>query len=139
MNNRRAFIKNTCIACTGAALGVGLLESCTSIKTVNTTITNNTMTVAKAEFAAATNIKVRNLQLPYDVLLVKENDDNYYAMYMQCSHADNPVYSDGTKINCPSHGSVFNMQGTAIDGPADKPLKRFKTELTADKITIHLK
>lgn len=138
MNSRRNFIKNTCVACTGTVLGINLLQSCSSVKTVNSTITNNMMTVAKTEFATVTSLKVRNLQLPYDVLLIKENDENYYALYMQCTHADNPVYTDGAKINCPSHGSQFDMKGLVIDGPATKDLKRFKIELTPNNINIFL-
>jgi Rieske Fe-S protein len=139
MNSRRNFIKNTCIACTGAALGASVLQSCSSIKTVNSTITNNMMTVLKTEFATVSTMKVRNLQLPYDILLVKENETNYYAMYMQCTHADNPVYTDGQKINCPSHGSQFDMKGVVIDGPASIDLKRFRTEQTETNINIYIK
>ncbi len=138
MNSRRTFIKNTCVACTGTALGINLLQSCSSVKTVNTTITNNMMAVAKAEFATVTSLKVRNLQLPYDILLVKESEDNYCALYMQCTHEDNAVYTDGSKINCPSHGSQFSMKGAVIDGPASKALKQFKTEITTNTINIFL-
>lgn len=139
MNTRRNFIKNTCIACTGAAFGASVLQSCSSIKTVNSAIANNMMTVLKTEFATVTTMKVRNLQLPYDILLVKENETNYYALYMQCTHEDNAVYTDGSKINCPSHSSQFDMKGEVLEGPAIRALKRFRTEQTETNINIYLK
>jgi Rieske Fe-S protein len=44
----------------------------------------------------------------------------------------------GNGYKCDLHGSAFNGAGKVITGPAERPLKKYKTEILSDQIIIHL-
>lgn len=54
-----------------------------------------------------------------------------------CTHAGCTVnkIADGT-IDCPCHGSKFNLDGTVAKGPADKPLAPENVTVQGDSIVL---
>ena len=74
----------------------------------------------------------------YNIGLKKENDGTYTALLLRCTHADNQLIPAGNGFKCTLHGSTFNSEGQVTQGPAERPLKRYQTEITNDSITIHL-
>jgi cytochrome b6-f complex iron-sulfur subunit len=69
----------------------------------------------------------------YAVWVVR-NDEGIYALSTMCTHLGCtpnwlPVES---KFKCPCHGSGFRMTGIHFEGPAPRPLERFKVSLAND-------
>ena len=137
--DRKDFIKNSCRACASLFVlsSIASLESCSPIKLVNSDIKDNSMQVDIANFEKTNTLKVRNMSLPYDVFLTKK-ENNYEAIYMKCSHNDNPVYANTKGFNCPTHGSSFDLDGKVLVGPATEPLKKLKTVLENNFVKILL-
>lgn len=54
-----------------------------------------------------------------------------------CTHKGCTVdkIADGT-IDCPCHGSKFNLDGTVANGPADKPLEAQAVTVQGDSIVL---
>jgi Rieske Fe-S protein len=54
-----------------------------------------------------------------------------------CTHAGCAVaeVADGT-INCPCHGSKFNLDGTVANGPAARPLEARAVSVQGDSIVL---
>jgi Rieske Fe-S protein len=54
-----------------------------------------------------------------------------------CTHAGCTVknVADGT-INCPCHGSKFNLDGTVANGPAARPLEAKTVSVQGDSIVL---
>jgi Rieske Fe-S protein len=54
-----------------------------------------------------------------------------------CTHKGCTVdkIADGT-IDCPCHGSKFNLDGTVAKGPADKPLEAQVVTVQGDSIVL---
>ncbi|MEO3756686.1 Rieske (2Fe-2S) protein [Mycobacterium sp. B14F4] len=54
-----------------------------------------------------------------------------------CTHAGCTVrdVADGT-INCPCHGSKFNLDGTVANGPATRPLEAKAVRVQGDSIVL---
>lgn len=52
--------------------------------------------------------------------------------------ADADVVDNGTIVSCSCHGSRFDKNGNALNGPADQPLPRLSTvyDLQTDELTI---
>lgn len=140
---RRDFIKRGCLACGAFALAgvlpASLLQSCTTLPMLKTTNEGQNISISKSKLDATKNLFVlRNDELQYDVLLVKKPDGTYYAMYMQCTHNDNPVTANGSGLFCSMHGSVFDLEGKPTNGPANTPLKRYAVSEKEDNLIIHI-
>ena len=140
---RREFIKNTCKACGLAtllgALPLTLLESCMTLPMLRASSKDNRIVISKAKLASEKKLFVlRNDDLQYDVLLVKNADNTYYAMYMQCTHNDNPVQANDKGLFCTAHGSTFDLEGKVTNGPATQGLKRYTVSEDTDSLTIHI-
>jgi cytochrome b6-f complex iron-sulfur subunit len=140
---RREFLRSSCISCMGAAaLGVTFpqLTSCSpALPTFKTAFKGDVVSVPLSSFMPESNLLiVRDLQVEFDILLVRKSPDEYKAIYMKCSHRANPVTATSHGLYCPSHGSSFDLDGNATKEPATQPLEKFKTEIKDDKVFITL-
>ncbi|MCB9915304.1 MAG: ubiquinol-cytochrome c reductase iron-sulfur subunit [Planctomycetes bacterium] len=69
----------------------------------------------------------------YGVWIVRETT-GFYALSTVCTHlgcTPNWLPSD-EKFKCPCHGSGFLISGINIEGPAPRPLERYKIVLAED-------
>lgn len=70
------------------------------------------------------------------VVLVRIGDD-VYALADRCSHEDaslseGAVYEDDLEIECPRHGSTFDLRsGAAMSLPATKPVAVYDADVGA--------
>jgi Rieske Fe-S protein len=138
---RREFIKKSCSVCIAISAGLLMgssLSSCSSVSVYKTASNQNKITVPVSLFAAADLQIIRLRDSEYDIALRKEQDGNYTALLLRCTHADNQLNSTGNGFYCTLHGSRFDKEGTVTKGPAEHPLKKFTTEIINDNIIIHL-
>jgi len=65
---------------------------------------------------------------------VVRNDEGMYALSTVCTHLGcTPNWlTTERKFKCPCHGSGFRMSGMHFEGPAPRPLERYKIEMAAD-------
>jgi cytochrome b6-f complex iron-sulfur subunit len=64
------------------------------------------------------------------LFIVRAKEGNFHAMSSVCSHLGcitNYREADGL-ILCPCHGSKFDAEGNVLDGPAPRPLTRWRLE-----------
>jgi cytochrome b6-f complex iron-sulfur subunit len=73
--------------------------------------------------------QLRKVNFKKKVYLIKENHD-FYALSARCTHLGCIVdFDSGTeKFHCDCHGSVFDISGKRIAGPAKKPLSRLPSK-----------
>jgi len=140
---RRDFIKTSCVTCAGiigASSLMSLLNSCAPLPVVKTSSKENAMLVPEASFIENKNmVIVKNPELEFDILLIKKKDNSYSALYMQCTHQNQPLTANKTGLFCSAHGSSFDLEGNVITEPATAPLRKFKTEVTeSNNIKIYL-
>jgi Rieske Fe-S protein len=138
---RREFIKKTCTACLGTAfmgLTFSQLTSCGSLPIYKTSLARKIVEVPLTSFEKSTLVIVRDMQVPYDVLVVKKSEMEYLALYMKCSHQENAVTATRNGLYCSSHGSTFDLDGNVTKEPAPGPLKRFVTSIGESTLTINL-
>jgi Rieske Fe-S protein len=72
-----------------------------------------------------------------DVVVTQPTAGTFKAFSSKCTHkgcAVNKV-ADGT-IDCPCHGSKFNLDGTVAKGPADTPLEAKNVTVQGDSIVL---
>lgn len=139
---RRDFIKNCTILCAGG-IGLSLLmESCGAIHYVSSNVDSNKIKIKKSEFIDKKNVErkfivIRTSGLAFPICLYK-NNDNYIAVYMQCSHQGCELNPNEKTLVCPCHGSEFSTEGKVLSPPADKNLKQFNVITDNETIYIEL-
>ena len=65
---------------------------------------------------------------------IVRNESGFYALSTVCTHlgcTPNWLAAD-SKFKCPCHGSGFYMSGINFEGPAPRPLERYKIGLSED-------
>jgi Rieske Fe-S protein len=143
--NRRDFIVNSCAACLSVTAFSTVVSSCQSTRYISGRITDDGLIVKKDEFKIRKGdqvkyrsfIIIRNDALQYPVCVYRFNEQEYSALWMQCTHQGTELQASGEYLQCPAHGSEFNNKGDVTNGPADKNLRTFlvfvnETELFID-------
>lgn len=134
---RRDFLKKSCSACVGMSLLLPLLESCgTSAAVFKTIPENNRLTIPKTVFETQPYAIIRAQKISYDILLKKSENDQFYAIYMKCTHRDSPVQFTKTGFVCNDHGSRFTIEGEVTKSPAKNNLTRLPVETDAQSVFI---
>jgi 3-phenylpropionate/trans-cinnamate dioxygenase ferredoxin component len=71
-------------------------------------------------------------------------EDDFYALGDRCSHedyslAEGEVWSDEYEIECPRHGSTFDLRtGEPCSLPATKPVPVYEVEVDGDDVAVVL-
>ncbi len=73
----------------------------------------------------------------YKIFIIK-NRFGYKIFDAHCTHMGCIVnYDDKNKLfECPCHGSVFNLKGERLKGPARKPLKQLTFKIVRNNLVI---
>ena len=87
-------------------------------------------------FITSNVVLIRAKHLPFDLLAARRSDGTYHALYLQCTHEDQPLTATSTGLHCPSHGSRFSLEGEVTEGPASQPLRGFSTTVGSDVLVI---
>jgi Rieske Fe-S protein len=138
--DRRGFVKQSCFACMAIAAGLVVTElsSCATIPAYKAAIVQNKIAVPVSLFAQSNLQIIQAHGLNYNIGLQKEGDGSYTALLLRCTHADNPLVVTGNGYHCNLHGSTFDKEGHVTNGPAERNLKAYKTEVSDNQIIIHL-
>lgn len=84
--------------------------------------------------------------LPYDsAYLIKDRQigilsgkNGITVLSIACTHLGCVLNVENDKFICPCHGSMFDLAGNVIKGPALKPLKHLDFTIKNNSIIIHL-
>jgi Rieske Fe-S protein len=145
--NRKDFIINGCAACLSATAVSSLFASCTATKYISGNLGKDGLIVSKDEFkikqkqntAYRSFIIIRNDALQYPVCVYRFSDQEYSALWMQCTHQGAELNASGDFLQCPAHGSEFSNKGKVMNGPADNGLRSFPVAVTNNELFIDLR
>ncbi|MDB5024021.1 MAG: Rieske (2Fe-2S) protein [Mucilaginibacter sp.] len=122
----------------GAGMVVGSLSSCATLPVYKTVTANNKISVPVSLFAQSDFQIIQPKDFYYNIGLRKEKDGTYTALLLKCTHADNQLTPMGNGFKCNQHGSAFDQEGEVKQGPAERSLKKYNTEIISGQIIIHL-
>lgn len=72
------------------------------------------------------------------IIVVNSGSDSFMALSSECTHKQCSVTYDkaSNKFPCPCHGSVFDADGSVLNGPAESPLKKYSVSKLGKILTI---
>ena len=145
--NRKDFILKGCTACLSAiAISTGF-TSCFTTQYLPGTLGKDGITLRKSDLELTQKggtdyrsfIIVRNDALKFPICVYRHNDNEYSALWMQCSHQGAELQASGAALQCPAHGSEFDNRGVVTNGPASRNLRTFPVTITNDELFIDLR
>jgi len=72
------------------------------------------------------------------VFVVDQGSGSFVVFDRRCTHLGCPVSWDATseRFLCPCHGGVFDGRGDVVDGPAPRPLDRYRWDVREGEIYV---
>lgn len=139
---RRSFIKQCTVLCIGSVGFSFLMQSCGAVHYASFNMDAQKIKVKKSEFTDSKNqgrkfIVIRTPQLQFPICVYKIDDD-FTALYMQCTHQGCELHPNKVSLVCPCHGSEFTIEGKVQSPPADKNLTRFNVSSDNENIYIEI-
>jgi Rieske Fe-S protein len=83
-------------------------------------------------------IIVQNEKLKFPIYLYRFSENDFSALWMECTHQGTELQASGDALHCPGHGSEFSNRGVLSQGPAEKNLRSFPVSVLENKILIDL-
>ena len=122
----------------GVVLAAGALAACapTTSETAGST-TAAAPTPAGDAIAKTSDVPVGSGVIVGEVVVTQPVAGEFKGFSAKCTHKGCTVnkVADGT-IDCPCHGSKFNLDGTVANGPAAKPLETKAIAVQGDSIVL---
>lgn len=145
--DRREFVKRGCAFCLGGGVIPVALSGCSATHYVGGLIESDGLSVPKSEFTYLKKDKpstrlyiiVQNDTLGFPIYVYRFSENEYSALWMQCSHQGNELQALGDQLHCPAHGSEFDNRGNVSQGPASHSLRTFPVVASEGKIFIDLR
>ncbi len=130
--SRRDFFKltTTALLTISGALGIGALFRFLDYQTEPP---------VKTEFDLGldSNYPIGSRSLIADVpALLIHTENGFSALSLVCTHLGCTVEQKDNGFACPCHGSRYDSNGNVVRGPAQKPLRSLRVEITSDQHLI---
>ncbi len=72
------------------------------------------------------------------VIIARISTTSFTALSRACTHQGTPVNFRPNQGDffCSNHGSVFNTSGGVVQGPANRPLRQYRAELSGNILRV---
>ena len=156
--NRREFVKTAGLAGAGilfASTTSTLLTGCASITYVSQAtriskdaylIVDNYVDVKLAQVSDLASVggsaTIEDPELENYLLIARTSQNEYVVVSSECTHRGKALGYDheNNRFQCSSLGSSkFRLDGTVIEGPAEKPLKVYNSFIAQDLLMIEIR
>jgi len=144
--NRKEFLKIAGASCVSLTAASALLSGCATTYSVTSSVVNDTLTLPKAEFIEIKKeerrtrdvVIIRAASLAFPIAVYRMDEDNYKALWMECTHQACEINAYSQYLTCPCHGSEFDAKGYVLQGPAESDLKTFNVTTDHENLYVHL-
>lgn len=135
---RREFIE--CVAC--GMFGLAFLPGCASRPTYRSYLIEGRVVLSVAEFDDAARgeriLVVEAEEMRDPILLIRVERAVYRALSSVCTHQGCHVRPAGGFLQCPCHGSTYDLEGEVVRGPAPAPLYEYPVTFDNGMIKIEV-
>ena len=123
------------------ALAAGLtLSACATTATYRTAIREGRISIEfenvpePAKPGGRIFVAAPGLDVP--VVLINLDGTSFRALSAVCTHLGCNVRPSGRFLQCPCHGSTYDLEGRVTRGPAERPLRVFETQTYNDRVDV---
>ncbi|MGB9696222.1 MAG: ubiquinol-cytochrome c reductase iron-sulfur subunit [Ignavibacteria bacterium] len=139
-SNRRNFIRNTgkllaLIPLFGKLVNVDSLFAVMDAEGFVVAESNNPRVIKISDYPSLGKIGGYEM-ISSKVIVIRTSESKFVALNITCTHKKCDVEFDGTKFECPCHGSEFSKTGKVLNGPAKKNLISYRTEYNSEDNTL---
>lgn len=74
-----------------------------------------------------------------NIIVVRKSLGNFIAVQRSCTHENYSLtyQPSGSRFYCSNHGATFSESGAVTNGPANRSLSVYKTELTGTTLRVY--
>ena len=92
--------------------------------------------ISQSEYAVLAN--AGGSKIVSGIIVVNTGTNGFVALSASCTHQGTQVSfnSKSNNLQCPSHGSVFSLTGSVVEGPAVVALKSYTVNKAGNILTI---
>ena len=139
--SRRNFLSTLPAAVAGITTAGAALQStgCAIAPTYQVTVGAGRIALSVAEvhsrMGEQSALILRGSELPESIILLK-GLSGFSAVGTTCTHLGCSVRPGKGQLQCPCHGSSYDLTGDVIRGPAQRPLNRYSVSVSGDELVI---
>lgn len=120
-----------------------MFAACASVLVRQVPLTNGRVELSLAQYPELSEAGAAFQILPegetQPLIVLVGADGRHTVLSSECTHRACTVEPQGDRIVCPCHGSTYDRKGEVLRGPAERPLRRYASQLTGDGVlVIHL-
>lgn len=137
--NRRDFVQSLPALSTGLFAGASslTLAACGGVPYLAPRGAGNRLVVSAAQ-VPETGALLQRPGLEHPVFLRRNERGEYIALLVRCTHQGCQPDPVGDRFVCPCHGSEFDLEGAVLQGPAERPLARYRVTREGEELVITL-
>lgn len=125
---------------TSGALATGLVFSdCATTAIYRTVVLNGRVEVnidEHHELAQPGGIILLGVEGVRGAIVLVNAGQNFRALSSVCTHLGCNVRPSRHFLQCPCHGSTYDLEGNVVRGPAQRALQTFETHVSGNKVSI---
>ena len=137
---RRDFVLRLPVVSTGVVLGASTLSlaSCAGVPYVVPRMGSGRLVVDRDALGAEGQAFVQGPGMERPVYVRRLGPGELVAVLAACTHQGCQPEPVGDRLACPCHGSEFAFDGTVLQGPAERPLTRYRVTVEGEDIVVRV-
>jgi len=137
---RREFVRRLPVLSSGLVLGSSSLwlQGCGGVSYLVPTMAPGRLVVSGGDIVPGGEAFAQAPGMDRPVYLRRVASGEVTAVLASCTHAGCQPSPVGDRLVCPCHGSEFSLDGDVLQGPADRPLTRYRVTEEAGEVSVWL-
>jgi thiosulfate dehydrogenase [quinone] large subunit len=138
---RRDFVQRLPLIPSGIVVGTSSLvtSGCAGAPYVSPRTAPGRLLVDASTLGIDTGIFVQRAGMERPIYLWLAQSGEPSAVLASCTHRGCQPEPVGERLVCPCHGSQFSLDGSVLEGPADRPLTRYAVTREGEDLVIWLR
>lgn len=135
---RRAFMCALPAVPAGLAAGAAALAAggCAGPRYLAPVLVGGALVVPLAALEPSGGVFVEHPRSNRPVYVARTGPGAYVALHARCTHKGCQPAPVARRMVCPCHGSEFALDGSVLEGPAERPLTRFDVSVAGQDLHV---